>query len=76
MQKNEPHKQIPSEVIRLHDLPKLIGLSRATIYRMISQGNFVPVIHLTSQSRGVRRGDIERWIEERIKSPHPENGSN
>lgn len=76
MQKNKPQKMIAGEIIRLHELPNLIGLSRATIYRMISKGNFVPVIHLTSQSRGVRRSDVELWIEMRIKGPHLENGSN
>jgi len=54
-----------NEIIRPSELQRLTGLSRTTIWRLEKQGEFVPKIFLTNTSRGYRRADIERWIEER-----------
>ncbi|WP_083761219.1 helix-turn-helix transcriptional regulator [Pelobacter propionicus] len=63
---------VSNEIIRPRELPRLTGLSRTTIWRLEKHGDFVPKIFLTGTSRGYRRIDIERWIEERIEKGGPQ----
>lgn len=67
MEKSVLRAFVIKEIIRPRELPQLTGLSRTTIWRLEKNGEFVPKIFLTSTSRGYRRADIERWIEERTE---------
>jgi len=52
-------------LIRMRELRKLIGLSHATIYRYIKNGNFPKPIKLSERSVAWRLTDIENWIKEK-----------
>lgn len=67
----EPNKSInlsANQIVRPRDLPRYTGLSRTTIWRLEKENKFVPKIFLTQHCIGYRRIDIERWLEERMKS--------
>ena len=53
------------QVLRRTDVAKRVGLSRATIYRMISRGEFPPPIQLSRRATGWRAEDIEEWLTSR-----------
>jgi len=51
---------------RLHEVSVLVGLSRATIYRLIKQGCFPPGISLTgSRAVGWHEPDLVQWMNSR-----------
>lgn len=49
-------------ILRLREVEKIIGLSRATIYRLIASGDFPKQIHLTTKTVGWRLSSIEKWV--------------
>jgi prophage regulatory protein len=52
-------------LIRIKELKKLIGLSNATIYRLIRNGTFPKQIHLSDKCVAWRLSAIEAWIREK-----------
>jgi prophage regulatory protein len=52
-------------VIRLPELIELTGLSTATVYRLVAQGQFPRPIRLTKSTVGWRASEVEAWIESR-----------
>ena len=52
-------------VVRMSRLVEMIGLSRATIWKMLSQDKFPSPIRLGSKSVGWRVKDIEDWLQNR-----------
>ena len=54
-------------LIRLKDLQRRIGLSKASIYQLIEQGLFPRPFKLTPSGRAVgwKTVDIEGWIDSR-----------
>ena len=49
-------------ILRLHDVSRVTGLSRATIYRLISQGKFPSQVNLTSRLVGWHDAEIQSWL--------------
>lgn len=50
------------KIIRMHDLVMLVGLSRATIYRMIGDGDFPAPIKLGRHASGWLESAVQSWI--------------
>jgi len=58
-------EQNEDRLIRNSEVQKLTGLSRSTIWRLQSSGNFPPSLPLTSRLVGWRLSDIQEWIRDR-----------
>lgn len=58
-------------VVRFADVCRELGLSAATLRRMCKNGNGPPLIQLSERRLGVRRGDLDAWVESR-KMDRPE----
>jgi prophage regulatory protein len=43
----------------------MTGLSRSTIYKLMSEGNFPSSLKLTQRTVAWSSGDIQQWIESR-----------
>lgn len=54
--------------IRLPEVKRRTGLSRATIYLRISQGNFPRQIPLGDIAVGWIEAEIDQWCEERVRT--------
>ena len=54
-----------AKILRRKDVETMIGLSRSTIYKLMSQGTFPKAIRLGPRAVGWRLSDIEVWIESR-----------
>ena len=52
-------------VVRMSRLVEMIGLSRSTIWKLLSEGKFPNPIRLGSRSRAWRIKDVEDWLESR-----------
>lgn len=57
----------PQNIIRRKQVEIRTGLSRATIYRRISVGEFPAPISLGGDSVGWIESEVDTWIEERIQ---------
>lgn len=57
-----------AKILRRKDVESMIGLSRSTIYKLISQGTFPKAIRLGPRAVGWRLSDIEIWIESRANA--------
>jgi len=53
-------------ILRLSEVKKRTGLSRSTIYNLISKRQFPRQIELSTHSVGWIEEDIQNWIVERI----------
>ena len=51
------------KIIRRIDVEEIVGLSRSTIYKLMSTGAFPRSIRLGPRAVGWRLSDIEAWIE-------------
>lgn len=49
-------------MLRMPDVIKRTGLSRATIYQKIKDGSFPPPTKLSAKAVGWRSDEIDRWI--------------
>jgi len=54
-----------SRILRIRDLIEEIGVSKATLYRMVSTGSFPPPIRIAKRAVGWRREDVDRWLQSR-----------
>ena len=54
-----------SRILRIRDLMDEIGVSKATLYRMVSEGSFPPPVKIAKRAVGWRREDVDRWLESR-----------
>jgi len=52
-------------VVRMSRLVEMIGLSRSTIWKLLSEGKFPKPIRLGSRSIAWRINDIEEWLQSR-----------
>ena len=52
-------------ILRRKDVEALVGLSRSTIYYLISQGLFPAPIKLGKRAVGWKVSDIETWVNDR-----------
>lgn len=53
------------KILRINQLQKLLGISRATLYRMIKSGSLPQQVKITQRIKGWRETDIHKWIDER-----------
>lgn len=58
-------KNFQTRLLRVPDLCKKLGISRAQIYRLLSAGDFPRPLRLSERTRAWRESDIELWIDER-----------
>ena len=54
-----------SKILRRKDLEAMIGLSRSTIYKLISENMFPKPVKLGPRAVGWRLSDIEDWLDTR-----------
>lgn len=54
---------IPPLFIRMRNLPGVVGLSRAEIYRQVRKGTFPRPVSLGGASKGWRMADIKAWAD-------------
>ena len=57
-----------AKILRRKDVETMTGLSRSTIYKLMSQGTFPKAIRLGPRAVGWRLSDIEVWIESRTNA--------
>jgi len=55
-------------ILRLPEVMNRTGLSRSSIYLMISKNDFPSQILLGERMMGFLEEDVNTWIEERVKS--------
>ncbi|MEM5455822.1 AlpA family transcriptional regulator [Paraburkholderia phytofirmans] len=56
------------QVMRMKDVVKKIGLCRATIYAMISRGEFPRPIRIGERATGWRESELEAWLSNRTSA--------
>lgn len=56
------------KIHRMKNLVKILNLSRASIYRLRKNGDFIPHIQLSSRCVGYEDGALMKWLEERAKN--------
>ncbi len=61
-QRNE---RSPKMILRLAEVLRSTGLSRATLYNRIAKGEFPRQVSLGGRAIGWVRGEVENWIAER-----------
>jgi len=52
-------------ILRSSDVTKLTGLSRTTLWRLESNGEFPPRVRLGLNSVGWRKDEVDNWIDHR-----------
>ena len=57
-----------AKILRRKNVEIMVGLSRSTIYKLMSQGSFPKAIRLGPRAVGWRLSDIEVWIESRTNA--------
>lgn len=58
-------------VLRLPDVKNATGLSRSSIYQMMSEGSFPRNISLGKHAVGWLENEISDWINSRIRKARP-----
>jgi prophage regulatory protein len=53
-------------LLRIKEVQKIVGLSRASIYRLINTGDFPPQIKISQRAAAWCSNDIDLWQKERI----------
>lgn len=54
------------QILRRKQVEQTIGLSRSTIYYMMSNGEFPRPIKLGARSVGWNKADVEKWLGDRM----------
>ena len=62
-------------IVRMDEVSKLTGLSRATIYKKVKDGSFPPPIRLGTRAVGWRMSDIVTWLQAPERRWDPSEGS-
>ena len=57
-----------AKILRRKDVETMTGLSRSTIYKLMSQGTFPKAIRIGPRAVGWRLSDIEVWIDSRTNA--------
>ena len=66
---------MPHKILRRQQVEELTGLSRSTIYAMMSNNQFPKPISLSARSVGWLEAEINLWIESRIFECRPQSQS-
>lgn len=61
----------PPAVMRMPEVMQTVGLSRASIYRLMQMGEFPLKFKIGSSAVGWMRTEIERWVMDRAASREP-----
>ncbi len=64
--------QQSNTIIRLHQAIQKTGLSRSSIYALISAGKFPKQIKLSARSMGFLESEVDAWIDARIAASRKE----
>jgi prophage regulatory protein len=54
------------QVLKLPEVCRKVGLSRAPVYKMVSEGKFPAPIKLGARASGWVDTEIDAWIEQRV----------
>ena len=57
---------VSHRLLRLPEVLAMIGLSRATVYRLMDKGAFPRPVQLTERAVGWRATDVTTWISSRM----------
>ena len=57
-----------NRILRRHEVESQIGLSRSSIYQMMSDGDFPLPIKLGKRAVGWRQQDLNEWLSNRVSS--------
>jgi len=57
-----------NRILRRHEVESQIGLSRSSIYQMMSDGDFPLPIKLGKRAVGWREQDLNEWLSNRVSS--------
>lgn len=60
-------KNEPESLLRIGEVSQRVGLSRSSIYRLISEGRFPAGISLTQRARAWPASAVNSWIAKRIQ---------
>lgn len=55
-------------IMRIREVMETVGIGRATIYRLLSRGDFPKPLKLGERSIGWREDEIQNWIEGRDRA--------
>lgn len=55
----------PNIVVRLRQVPQIVGISIASINRLRRAGEFVPAVRLGAAAVGFLRSDLDAWLQAR-----------
>lgn len=55
-------------IVRVAEVARRTGLSRATLYRRIAAGQFPASVSLGGKSVGWRESELTKWIDERSQA--------
>lgn len=61
-------KYVDAQLLRVRDLVRLTGLSRATLNRLVRSGNFPHAVQITQRVVAWRKRDVVNWLESRPKA--------
>ena len=51
--------------LRIREVLRVTGLSRATLYAMVSEGQFPSPVRLRARAVGWRASQVQAWIDDR-----------
>lgn len=60
------------QILRLPAVKHQTGLSRSTLYKLISSGEFPKQIDLSGRSVGWLESDVQNWIRQRLAASRME----
>ena len=52
-------------ILRRWEVAELIGLSQATLYRMVSRGEFPRPVQISPRCTGWRADEVQEWVSSR-----------
>lgn len=55
----------PNRILRCKDVMALTGLSRSTLYAMMSEGTFPASVKLSKRAVGWRAAVVQAWLDAR-----------
>ena len=55
------------QFIRPRQVLEMIGVSKATLWRMVQAGYFPPPVRITQRTRGYLREAVEAWMKDRAQ---------
>lgn len=55
-------------ILRIREVSRMVGVGRATIYRLLARGDFPRPLQLGARSIGWREDEIQEWIEGRERA--------